>query len=460
LVVTVSLAFLYYMTLFTLMSLARQHVIPGTLAVWTPNLILALAGVIAATRLDRAGDRDIVGAVRDRLERAWHVFRGTLPRPSAPAVPAARARATLLPQIIDNYVLGTFLFYFALLLTSFILMTQVYQFFELLSDVFRNNIAISRVFVFLFFLTPKLIYDTVPVSILVAVLVTFGVLTKSNEVTAMKACGVSLYRLALPVLITSALLSGGLFAFDHYIVPDANVRQDAIRNEIKGRPVQTYLRPDRKWIFGQGSRIYYYKHFDQSESVMLGVQVYELDPATFRLTRHISAERAHWDFSLNTWVFYNGWSRDLHAITRETFRDFSGATATFSDLNEAPGYFLQEVKQAKQMNYGQLSSYIAELRQSGFDTVKLQVQYHKKFSVPLFALIMALISVPFAFLTGSRGAMAGVGVSLGIAVGYWALNLLFEQIGNVNQLPPALAAWSPDAVFSVAGLYMMARMRT
>jgi lipopolysaccharide export LptBFGC system permease protein LptF len=118
------------------------------------------------------------------------------------------------------------------------------------------------------------------------------------------------------------------------------------------------------------------------------------------------------------------------------------------------------VKQAKQMNYGQLSSYIAELRQSGFDTVKLQVQYHKKFSVPLFALIMALISVPFAFLTGSRGAMAGVGVSLGIAVGYWALNLLFEQIGNVNQLPPALAAWSPDAVFSVAGLYMMARMRT
>ncbi len=100
------------------------------------------------------------------------------------------------------------------------------------------------------------------------------------------------------------------------------------------------------------------------------------------------------------------------------------------------------------------------MKQSGFDTVRLQVQFHKKFSAPLFALIMALISVPFAFLTGNRGAMAGVGVSFGIAIAYWTVNLLFEQIGNVNQLPPPVAAWSPDAVFALAGLYLMARMRT
>jgi lipopolysaccharide export LptBFGC system permease protein LptF len=84
----------------------------------------------------------------------------------------------------------------------------------------------------------------------------------------------------------------------------------------------------------------------------------------------------------------------------------------------------------------------------------------KKFSVPLFAFIMALISVPFAFLTGSRGAMAGVGVSLGIAVAYWAIGQLFEQVGNINQLPAALAAWSPDAIFSLAGLYLLTRLKT
>ena len=112
------------------------------------------------------------------------------------------------------------------------------------------------------------------------------------------------------------------------------------------------------------------------------------------------------------------------------------------------------------MNFRELEVYIRELSQSGFDTVRLQVQFHKKFSVPLFALIMALLSAPFAFLTGSRGAMAGVGVSFGVAVAYWALGQLFEQVGNVNLLPAALAAWSPDAVFALAGVYLMARMRT
>src|SRR2546429_7531621 len=107
-----------------------------------------------------------------------------------------------------------------------------------MGDIVRNHIAMSRVFLYLFFLIPKLIYDTLPVSVLVAVLVTFGILTKNNEVTAFKACGVSMYRLALPVLVMSMVFSVGLFAFDHYYVWQANRQQDPIRNEFKGRPVQ------------------------------------------------------------------------------------------------------------------------------------------------------------------------------------------------------------------------------
>jgi lipopolysaccharide export LptBFGC system permease protein LptF len=92
--------------------------------------------------------------------------------------------------------------------------------------------------------------------------------------------------------------------------------------------------------------------------------------------------------------------------------------------------------------------------------VKLRVQFYRKFSVPLFALIMAMISIPFAFLVGNRGAMAGIGVSIGIAISYWGIGLLFEKIGDVNQLPPAIAAWSPDALFSLTGLYLLLRMRS
>ena len=120
----------------------------------------------------------------------------------------------------------------------------------------------------------------------------------------------------------------------------------------------------------------------------------------------------------------------------------------------------KEVKQSRQMNFRSWPPTSGELQQSGFDTVALQVQFYKKFSVPLFALIMAMVSIPFAFLAGNRGAMAGVGMSLGIYIVYWSIGQVFEQVGNLSQLPAQVAAWSPDVVFSLAGLYFLARMRT
>ena len=107
-----------------------------------------------------------------------------------------------------------------------------------------------------------------------------------------------------------------------------------------------------------------------------------------------------------------------------------------------------------------LDAYIKDLAQSGFDTVHLRVRLNKKFAVPLFALIMAMISAPFAFLVGNRGAMAGIGASIGVAVAYLAIGQLFEKIGNVNYLPAAIAAWSPNAIFSLAGMYLLLKMRS
>jgi lipopolysaccharide export LptBFGC system permease protein LptF len=267
-------------------------------------------------------------------------------------------------------------------------------------------------------------------------------------------------------LVAGLLLSGGLFLFDHTLVPEWDRRQDALRNEIKGKAPATYLRPDRKWIYvREHERVYYYKYFDPKELTMLGVNVFEIDLQTFRLKRHILAERARWEAPLNAWVFENGRSWDMAtnvtpASSAPRFDNFMGGTHTFPELEESPEYFVHEVKQSKQMNYLELQKYIGELQRSGLDTIPLQVQLQKKFSVPLFALIMAMVSIPFAFLTGNRGAMAGVGLSLGIAIAYFAVQQLFEQVGNLNQLPPQVAAWSPDVVFSLAGLYFLARMRT
>jgi LPS export ABC transporter permease LptG len=454
-VVTVVLAFLYYMSQLTLIGLARQGTLPPVVALWIPNAVLLIAGLWLVTRLERAGDRDLGRAIRSAGEAVYLHLRGTLPGAGGPAF----TRFPLGPQLIDHYVLSSFVFYFLLLLTSFVVMTEVFTFFELLGDILRNN-TMGLVPRYLLFLTPQLIYTSTPVSVLVAVLVTFGILTKNNEVTALKACGVSLYRLAIPVMVASLALSFALFTFDHYVIPDANRTQDALRAQIRGKPVQTYLRPDRKWIFGDGSRIYYYRYFEPVEGVMSEVNVYELDPKTFRLMRHVSAERARWEPGLGTWIFQNGWAREFQNSRETRFQPFPSATATFTWLREPPNWFLRELKQDKQMNFSELAAYIRDLQQSGFDTIRLQVQYHKKFAVPLFAVIMAIISVPFAFLSAHRGAMAGIGVSFGIAIAYWAVSQLFEQVGNINQLPAVLAAWAPDAVFTLAGLYFLARMKT
>jgi LPS export ABC transporter permease LptG/LPS export ABC transporter permease LptF len=460
-VVTVLFALFYYMTLMALIGLAREGRIGPAFAVWAPDVAFALAAAFLLLRLERPHDipmHERAGAWFGELWARWGQTGGPgllVSRASA----LSRTRLFFLPQVIDAYVVTSFTFYFATLLFSFVMLTEFFNFFELLGDVFKNQIPMSELFSYLFFLAPKLIYDAAPVSVLVATLVTFGVMAKNNEITAMKACGVSLHRLALPILVASVVLSGLLFLFDYGVATRANLIQDALRSKIKGNPVQTYLTPDRKWIFGRGSRIFYYKYLNETENVLGGVSVYELDPRTFRMHRHIQAERARWEPALKTWVFQNGWVRDVRP--REApFRPFMGGTATFPELDETPNWFLKEVKTYKQMNYRQLDDYIAELRQSGFNTVPLQVQYHKKFAVPLFALVMALLSIPFAFLAGTRGAMMGVGVSFGVAIAYFALNYFFEQLGNVGQLPPEIAAWAPGAIFALAGVYLLARMRT
>lgn len=450
--------FCYYLAFITLVGLARQRALRVEVALWLPNTVFLIAGLIFVALMEKPGGPDFVGALKDGFSAALSRVRQRF-MPERGQVARGRSfRWPLLPQILDTYILTNFVFYFLVLLASFVSMTQIYNFFELLGDIVRNKISLAKVFTYLFFLTPKLVYETLPISVLVGVLVTFGVLTKHNEVTAFKACGISLHRLAIPILVISCLLSGGLFAFDHYYVPEANRRQDALRNEIKGRAVQTYLSPERKWIFGKGPRIYYYKFFDQAENVMGGVIVYELEPNTFQLVRQISAERAHWQRSLRTWVFENGWHREFHGNQSVPLTQFQ--VVTFPEFNEPPSYFLKEVKQDSQMNFQELDSYIRDLQQSGFNTVKLRVQFYRKFSVPLFALIMAMISIPFGFLVGNRGAMAGIGVSIGIAIAYWGIGLLFEKVGDVNQLPPAIAAWSPDALFSLTGLYLLLRMRS
>ena len=450
----------YYLSSVSLVGVAQRRRLPIPVASWLPDVVFGIAGLIFLIRMERPGDRDLLTQIRSLFGAVADRFKAIGRTPQKKPVPGrASWRLPLLPQIVDTYILRNFLFYLALVLASFVSMTEVFNFFELMGDMLRNSNLVTML-TYLFFLIPQLVYRLLPISVLMAVLVTLGVLSKQNEVTAFKACGVSLYRLAAPVLIASTLCGGALFGFNYSYVPAANRRQDALRDQIKGRVTQTYLNPNRKWIMGSDSRIYYYKYFDPTSKVMVDVSIFELDPTTFRLKRQIQAQRAEWRPALRAWLFEAGWSSDFQG-TRRVVPRHEFQTITFPELNETPDYFLKEAEKEQQMNFLELQKYIADLQQSGLvDTRKLQVQYHLKFANPLFALIMAMIAVPFGFLVGNRGAMAGIGASIVIAIAYLGIQPLFEKIGDVGLLPPAMAAWSPDVLFSLVGLYLLLRMHS
>ena len=461
-VLTLLMVVAYYSLFVGGISLARQGWLPLWAGVWGANILFGACGIFLLSRADHvapllgwlASGTEWVQKVLGGLSRnrSRHPKNGILA--SLPIV-----KASAFPSILDRYVVRSFLLYLAMVVAALVLLTEVVTFFlDLLNDVIRNHIPAGMVFDYFLHLTPQLLYITAPLGVLIAVLVNFGILSQRNELVAVKASGVSLYRLTLPIFLLSAILSGGLFLFEHFYIPAANRRQDAVRNRIKGRPAQTYLRPDRRWILGEGWRIYYYNFFEPNERVLGGVTVLELDPVTFQLTRRISAARAHWEPALSGWVFEEGWVRELR---RDAVRDFQQfPVRLFPELREPPSYFLKEVKPSSQMNFLELRRYVQDLRQSGFDVVPLDVQFHKKFAFPLFALIMAFIGVPFAFSLGKKGALTGIAVSIGIAIVYWAVSSLFEALGNLNELPAVVAAWSPNLVFGLGGLYLLLRVDT
>jgi len=182
-----------------------------------------------------------------------------------------------IPRLMDLYLLRRFFFYFALLMAIFIFLFEAFTFFELLDDIARHRVAFFVVVNYFRFLTPYLLYQLAPLAALVAVLVTLGVMSKNNEIVACKANGISLYRLAVPLLLAGIALAVTMIILDDTYLPYANQRQDALRNQIKGRPPQTYKQPER-WIFGENSKIYNYDLFDPTQNLFGGLSVRRSNP--------------------------------------------------------------------------------------------------------------------------------------------------------------------------------------
>jgi lipopolysaccharide export system permease protein len=458
-ILTILLVFIYYLASLAGVALARQGKVPPGVGVWSANILFALTGLWLLRRVDHStldliSARAVWNSIKERFHKTGQSWAVVVEK----TAPPEEDFDSRFPQILDNYILREFIGYVGMVLATFVVLTLVFTFFELLGDIIRNRVPVVTVGQYLLNFVPAVAYLMAPLSVLVAVLVTFGLMQKSNELTAMKATGISIYRAVIPVLAIAAVVSVALFLFDQFYLPYANKRQDALRNTIKGKPAQTYLQPDRKWIFGEHNSIYYYSFFDPDRNRFGNVSVFEFVPGSFQIKKRIYATRVHWDEDLNKWIFEQGWSRSFRGDAIDAFRRFE--VATFEELSENPQYFKKEVKQSSEMNFGELRHYIDDLQQSGFDVVRLRVQLQKKLAFPLITLVMALLAVPFALSAGKRGALTGVATAIGIAVVYWIVSGLFEAMGNVNQLPAILAAWSPDIIFALLGGYFLLKVPT
>jgi LPS export ABC transporter permease LptF/LPS export ABC transporter permease LptG len=461
---TVLLVFLYYIIMAFGWSFSKQGRLSPAVGLWLANAAFGVAGALMLLQWRRLRLR--LQFIRDWLEDLWRQWQQRRSRPprqegtrEVTGAPKPRPAGQQLFQILDYYILRSWLFYLVLLVLTFTGIYLIFDFYQILGDVLRNHIAARVVVNYYWFLLPQAIYyPALPLSILVATLVSFGLLTKTNQITAIKSAGISIYRAALPILAASAILSVGMFLFGDRYLPKANQRMDALRNQIKGKRPQTYYRPDRQWIFGQANRIYNHRFFDPDQNVFADLSVFEFDPQTFRLTRRIYASRALWEPAIRGWVLENGWVRDLDGDRVTSYMPF--AIAKFDELTEGPSYFKKEVKPSAQMSALELRRYINGLAQSGFDVVRLSVQFYRKFSFPLIAFVVTLIAIPFSLTVGRKGAISGIALSIAIAIVYWSISSLFEAMGNLNQLPPLVAAWSPDLLFGLGGVYLLLRVRT
>ena len=461
-VLTIGLVFVYYFLSSTGTALARQNKIPAFAGVWEANILFALCGVVLLRQMSTGGAAlAAVTSLGTWLRR--HADRsasapGALRLSSRPRESRGR-----FPLILDEYVLREFLLTFGMVLITFVMLMLVFTFFELLSDIIRNRTPLVTVGAYLINLTPSMIYLITPLSVLIGVLVVFGVMNRNSELTAMKATGISLYRITVPVLVIAAMLSVALFAFDELYLPQANRRQEALRNVIKGKPASTVEHPGRNWMFGEQrpgepSVIFYYQYFDPDINTFGNITVFEFDPATFTLTRRIFATSAEWQPNLNAWVFEDGWERTFQGPEVAGYRTF--AVSTFSDVTETPSYFTREVRPSSEMSFGELAHYIHSLRQSGFNTVPLRVQLNHKLAYPLITLVMGVLAIPFALSMGRRGSLSGIAVAIGVAIVYYVVSGFFENMGNVSWLPAFLAAWSPDLLFGLAGAWLLLRTQT
>ena len=479
---SIAVILVYYILLNNGENAARFGKIPPWLAMWLPNVVLAAAGLallarrnrdksLLVSRIDHWIRHDVWQKMRvlqgvrkarreERKEREHARRQERLARRSAPDVVLRLPHPRLaFPNLTDRYVMRAFAGVFGIVLLAALSIYVIADLGELVDEIIKNEIPQAVVLTYYQFLSLQIFYELAPIVVLVTTLITFSLLSRSNEVTAWKALGVSLYRLAVPAIAAAVLVVVGAAWLQAEVLPASNGRVAQLKDVIRARETpRTYRRADRQWLFGQGRYVYNYLRYDPATKSLQRLQVFEFDEA-HGLVGRLFAQRATYDETSGRWIFEDGWARRFDGGREVTeYIRFEGRRLV--DYPETPDYFDSEIKAPEQMNYGDLEDYIRELERSGQAVPELEVQLHSKVSYPMISLVMALVALPFAFRLGRQGALYGIGLSVVLGFLFFLVYAFFSTLGETGALPAPVAVWSPNVIFSMLAVYLFLGVRT
>lgn len=446
-VVGLVVVFAYYILLYLGPQMVKGDLVPPWLAAWLPNLVFgALAGALFIWR-ERVADQPI---------RLPAIARNASSRPRM-----IRPHSALgFLRILDRYVAGMYLRILLLSASSLMAVFYISTFIDRADKLFKGTATPRMLADYFWYLTPQYVYYVIPLAVLLATLIVIAVLTRNSELIVMKACGVSLYRVAVPMFICSIGAAGVIYLLDQSVVGPYFERAERLRLVMNGQATAPLNPLSFGWVQGSSNDLYYFRMYDPSTRRLVGLTRYEFADGMSRLTKHSYAEEATFlgsDGPRGRWRVTQGWTREFDAQGEvRTFTPLADEAQVF----EPASHFGIEQPDPKFMRLADLQRYTERMIAGGYDMFAQRVWIARRFAFPFVTLIMTLIAVPFAVTIGRGGAMAGIAVGIGLALVYWVSISLFAALGGGGLIAPALAAWAPNMLFGAGALYLLLTVQT
>ncbi len=456
--------FFYYGLLELAEALTKGDHFPPVWARWFPNIVCGLLGLWLLWRRERSSGAALSIPVGFDRALQWLVR----PRAGKAATAGAAAPRVVLviripefslprPRLLDLYVSSQYLRVGALTFVAFLGIYYIGTVIDLSEKFMKGQATASMLAQYLWYSTPQFIELIIPTATLVAVLATIGGLTRSSELTVMRACGVSIYRSAIPLLCLALGGSGLLFLMQENILPVSQPKADALNDMIHGRPAHTVDVTNRNWLAtSDGRQLYYYLAYEPRRAALYDVSVFDTATSPFRLTQHTFATRALYRRVQGSWQAETGWIQRFQGKPSTLRESFGTRALAF----EPPAQFNTAPAESEMMTFSQLRSYIARLGASGISVTEQKVKLQRKVAFPIVTLVMTVLGIPFGVSTGKRGALYGIGLALTLALGYHLMMTIFVAMGSAAVLPPALSAWAANILFLAGAVYLVLTVRT